>query len=164
MESSPEQMVSSRTSSADEGDSAASDERHVGPASPKRYRVTNLSMGPASMIGSIITEQLIKWTLLSVHITTIRVLASHYLRSQGIPIPYGRRLFPSPYLRNIGLRSIGITLSRLALCSALEVAFKLSLWGCQWALTVFVGKTWFSWGKLEASDHENPDSGTTEAE
>lgn len=165
MEAFPEQNAPSLTSSTDEVDSPTSPERRVASphlieaVSPMCYRVTSLAKGPTDMLRLITQEQLVRWTLLPIQIVVIRLIASHYLRSQGKRVLYPNRLLFVGMHRQ-GLRSIGIMLSRVALCSALEVAFKLGLWGCQWAVTRFVGRKWFSWGKEETSGYKSPDSRT----
>ncbi|ORY12148.1 hypothetical protein BCR34DRAFT_624494 [Clohesyomyces aquaticus] len=121
---------------------------------PAYHRVTQLSTEPAQMIGSVFKTQIIGWATLPLRLVVLRLIASHYVANNQRPgyptsgtLPY-RGLTLLSGLRNLSVQSVGLLLSRLALCGALEVAIDLSLWGCQWVAVTQVGKRLFNWGTL----------------
>jgi hypothetical protein len=100
------------------------------------------------MIGAIVKSQLVGWAVLPFKLVVLRLVASHYLARQkdhGVAL---RFVEPFPNLNDLSLRSIGIGMSRVALCSALELAIDLSLWSAQYLAVTTVGKTVFDWGAL----------------
>jgi hypothetical protein len=118
------------------------------------HRVTQLSTEPAQMIGAICKAQVVGWAVLPFKLVTFRLIASHYLsrfdsQSTGsIDMPLYRVLSPLAELRDLSWTSCGLMLSRLALCSALEVAIDLALWQIQWSTVTHIGKKSFGWGAL----------------
>ena len=126
----------------------ASRNTHHRASPPSHHRVTQLSTEPSQMIGAIVKSQLVGWAVLPFNLVLLRLVASHYLASQknhGVAL---RFVEPFPNLNDISLRSIGIGMSRVALCSALELAIDLSLWSVQYLAVTTVGKTVFDWGAL----------------
>jgi hypothetical protein len=126
----------------------ASRNTHSRASPPSHHRVTQLSTEPSQMIGAIVKSQLVGWAVLPFKLVVLRLVASHYLASQrdrGVAL---RFVEPFPYLSDLSLRSIGIGMSRVALCAALELAVDLSLWSVQYLAVTTVGKTIFDWGAL----------------
>lgn len=120
--------------------------RRVSP--PSHHRVTQLSTEPSQMIGAIVKSQLVGWAVLPFKLVVLRLVASHFLASQkdhGLAL---RFVEPFPSFNDLSLRSIGVGMSRVALCSALELAIDLSLWSAQYMAVTTVGKTIFDWGAL----------------
>jgi hypothetical protein len=126
----------------------ASRNTHSRASPPSHHRVTQLSTEPSQMIGAIVKSQLVGWAVLPFKLVVLRLVAFHYLASQkdhGVAL---RFVEPFPNLNDLSLRSIGIGMSRVALCSALELAIDLSLWSVQYLAVTTVGKTIFDWGAL----------------
>ena len=115
---------------------------------PSHHRVTQLSTEPSQMIGAIVKSQLVGWAVVPFKLVVLRLVASHYLAGQKGHGAALRFVEPFPNLNDISLRSIGIGMSRVALCSALELAIDLSLWSVQYLAVTTVGKTVFDWGAL----------------
>lgn len=119
------------------------------------HHVTRLSTEPATMLGEALRMQIVSWAILPLKLITLRLIASHYYTNR----PYGVAVSDMKPMR-IGmlglrsgldrpsLRSIGIFLSRVALCGAMEVAVDLAIWGCQWAVITWTGKRFYGWGSL----------------
>lgn len=126
----------------------ASRNTHSRASPPSHHRVTQLSTEPSQMIGAIVKSQLVGWAVLPFKLVVLRLVASHYLASQKNHGAALRFVEPFPILSDISLRSIGIGMSRVALCSALELAIDLSLWSAQYLAVTTVGKTVFDWGAL----------------
>ncbi|KAF3005907.1 hypothetical protein E8E13_009606 [Curvularia kusanoi] len=115
---------------------------------PSRHRVTQLSTEPSQMIGAIVKAQLVGLAVLPFKLVVLRLVASHYLKNRRDHGFASRFVEPFPDLSDLSLRSIGIGMSRVALCSALELVIDLSLWSAQYLAVVTVGKKVFDWGAL----------------
>ncbi|KAF1929566.1 uncharacterized protein M421DRAFT_419361 [Didymella exigua CBS 183.55] len=123
-------------------------QRNDGLATRPHHRVTQLSTEPSQMIGAIVKAQLVGITVLPFKLVVLRLVASHYLASQdhGGTIPRFVESFPNP--SDMSLRSLGIGISRVALCAAFELAIDLSLWSAQYLAVTTAGKSIFGWGAL----------------
>lgn len=150
----PPRVISSHSEILDVQPTSSSHHQHASrnthhrASPPSHHRVTQLSTEPSQMIGAIVKSQLVGWAVLPFNLVLLRLVASHYLASQknhGVAL---RFVEPFPNLNDISLRSIGIGMSRVALCSALELAIDLSLWSVQYLAVTTVGKTVFDWGAL----------------
>lgn len=115
--------------------------------SPPQHRVSELSLISSRMVGLIVKSQLIGLAMLPVKIVGLRLIASHYLASQS-DLASPRAVTPLPDLQDLTWRSVGIQLSRVALCHVLELAVDLGLWGLQYAISLNIGKRHFDWGAL----------------
>ncbi|OCK74708.1 hypothetical protein K432DRAFT_363251 [Lepidopterella palustris CBS 459.81] len=118
------------------------------------HRVTQLSLEPGQMLGTILKNQMVTWLTLPLRIASVQMVALQFLRSdpRGLVI-LGRTppLLFNLWSRNssrLGLRAAGILSGKLALCGVVEVALDLTLWGCQWIFVTWVGKRFFGWGRL----------------
>jgi hypothetical protein len=112
------------------------------------HRVTQLSCEPAQMISAIVRAQLLGLAILPIKMLTLRSIASHYLATQGRYAGPDRIVCPLPFFNNLSWQTIGIQLSRVALCGSLEVAIDLSLWGLQYVAITRFGESIFGWGTL----------------
>ncbi|KAH7077114.1 hypothetical protein FB567DRAFT_563238 [Paraphoma chrysanthemicola] len=112
------------------------------------HRVTVLSMESAQMISSIVKAQLVGLAVLPLKFIMLRLVASHFIHRNGDARSLSRVVLPLPDLGDLSWRSIGTQLSRLLLCSGLEVTIDLALWSVQHAITLSLGKNWFDWGEL----------------
>lgn len=117
-------------------------------ASGPHHRVTQLSTEPSQMIGATVKAQLVGLAVLPFKLVVLRLVASHYLASQTHTGSTLRLVEPLPMVSDLGLRSISTSLSRVALCGALELAIDLSLWSMQYVAVTTVGKNLFGWGML----------------
>jgi hypothetical protein len=111
------------------------------------HRVTQLSLEPAQLLGSIVRAQLIGLAMLPIRMVTLRMIASHYLASHGGYVgPH--RVVRSLNLNHLSLQSITVQISHIALCGALEFCIDLGLWGLQYVGITQLGKAVFGWGTL----------------
>jgi hypothetical protein len=127
---------------------ATSQNNSYQPACRPHHRVTQLSTEPSQMIGAIVKAQLVGLAVLPFKLVVLRLIASHYLASQKHNGVTPRFVESFPALGDLSLRSIGIGVSRVALCGALELAIDLSLWSMQYLAVTTVGKRLFGWGTL----------------
>jgi hypothetical protein len=111
------------------------------------HRVTQLSLEPAQLLGSIVRGHVIALAMLPIRIVTLRMIASHYLASQG-GYAGPHRIVSSLNLNELNWQCITVQLSRIALCGALEFGIDLSLWGLQYVGITQLGKAVFGWGAL----------------
>ncbi|KAF3052939.1 hypothetical protein E8E11_002335 [Didymella keratinophila] len=116
--------------------------------SRRHHRVTQLSTEPSQMIGAIVKAQLVGLAVLPFKLVVVRLVASHYLANQDQSGSIPRFVEPFPSLSGMSLRSLGIGMSRVALCAAFELAIDLGLWSAQYLAIVTVGKSVFGWGTL----------------
>ena len=114
----------------------------------QHHRVTQLSTEPSQMIGAMVKAQLVGLAVLPFKLVVLRLVASHYLASQDHSGSIPRFVEPFPSLGGMSLRSLGIGMSRVALCAAFELAIDLSLWSAQYLAVVTTGKNMFGWGTL----------------
>lgn len=150
----PPQVISSHTeildaqSGSPSRSNVASQRNNRLASTQRHHRVTQLSTEPSQMIGAIVKAQLVVLAVLPFKLVVLRLVASHYLASQGHSgiIPRYVETFPSP--DDISLRSLGIGLSRVGLCAAFELAIDLSLWSVQYLAVTTTGKSKFGWGAL----------------
>lgn len=112
------------------------------------HRVTQLSTEPSQMIGAIVKAQLVGLAVLPFKLVVLRLVATHYLASQQETGFVSRFVEPFPNINDLSFRSIGIGMSRVALCSALELAIDLGLWSAQYMAVTTAGKNIFGWGTL----------------
>lgn len=149
----PPRVISSRTEAADaiapSQDSQLPHSRHdtLSSTNLPYYRVSELSLQSSRMLSTIVKAQLVGMAMLPVKAVVLRLIASHYLASHG-NTGSPRAVIPLLNLNDLSWRSVGVQLSRLALCNALETAIGLSVWGLQYALSVSIGKRQFGWGTL----------------
>lgn len=114
----------------------------------RHHRVTQLSTEPSQMIGAIVKAQLVGLAVLPFKLVVLRLVASHYLASRDHSGSIPRFVEPFPSSSGMSLRSLGIGMSRVALCAAFELAIDLSLWSAQYLAVVTTGKKIFDWGTL----------------
>lgn len=112
-----------------------------------QHRVSQLSSLPAETISGIVKTHLVGIAVLPLRLVVMRLIASHYLAGAGMP-GSARPALPLPRLWDLSLRSIVISVSRLALSSAMHVTIDLSVWGVQYILALNLGKSLFGWGDL----------------
>jgi hypothetical protein len=112
-----------------------------------RHRVSQLSLEASDKISAIVKTQLVGLAVLPLRFVALRLVASHYIASHG-ESGHSRVVVPWPGLKELSWRSIGVQISRVALCSLLHLAIDLSLWGIQHAISLNVGKNLFEWGSL----------------
>jgi hypothetical protein len=115
---------------------------------PSYHRVTQLSREPAQMISQIVRAQLVGLAMLPIRMVTLRTIASHYLATQGWYGGPHRIVSPLGLFNNFSWPTIGVQLSRVALCGALELAIDLGLWGLQYCAITKFGNDLFGWGTL----------------
>lgn len=115
------------------------------PFKASKHRVTQLSIEPAQMIGAMVKAQLLGLALLPLKMITLRMVASHYLCNQKSG--HLRPIRPLFCIEELSWRSVGIQVSRIALCSTLELSVDLALWGVQYVAITQVGRK-FGWGGL----------------
>ncbi|KAL5121821.1 hypothetical protein ACEQ8H_000036 [Pleosporales sp. CAS-2024a] len=120
---------------------------HVGGNGP-HHRVSHLSLEPSDKISAILKAQVVGFVVLPLRLVALRLVASHYLRGQGGGVDGGGAVVALPGFTRMSLRSIGVQVSRVALCSMFGSAVDLSLWVAQYAACVYVGKQVFGWGSL----------------
>ncbi|KAF2683534.1 hypothetical protein K458DRAFT_390149 [Lentithecium fluviatile CBS 122367] len=149
----PPHILSSRSELAQSG--PITSHRDIDPSTPGRtvemlpfHRVTQLSTEPAQMIGAIVKAQLVSWVTLPLKIVTLRLIASHYLAGRHGYVGSRRVLQPFPTTSDLDWPSIGVQVSRIALCGALELVIDLCLWGVQYLAVAYTGANTFSWGTL----------------
>jgi hypothetical protein len=118
------------------------------PARRTHHRVTQLSTEPAQMIGAIVKAQLVGLAVLPFKFVVLRLVASHYLAGQVHNGYTPRFVEPFPTLSDLSLRSIGLGISRVALCGVSELAIDFSLWSVQYLSVTTVGQRFFGWGAL----------------
>jgi hypothetical protein len=149
----PPRILSTHTDVAEASgslqDDAAAESRNRARSTGHVYhRVTQLSCEPAQMVSAIVRAQLVGLAMLPFRMVTLRMIASHYLASQG------RYAGSSRIVSRLGLdgdtswRNLGGQLSRVALCGALELAIDLGLWGLQYLAITKFGQSIFGWGTL----------------
>ncbi len=141
------EITESPISSPNHRDDALQDNTNP-PSSRSYHRITNLSSEPAQMISAIVKAQLIGVVILPMKLIVLQRIATHYLTSHegnGVKV---QSMIPLPNLRDLTWRSLGILMSRVALCNALEFAIDLSLWSLQYKAITLVGQSVFAWGML----------------
>lgn len=118
------------------------------PGTMPYHRVTQLSSEPSSMLGAICKSQIVGIVSLPLKLVTLRLVASHYLAGQhGSCASRGvYDVFSIP--SQLDWKHTGALMSRLALCSMLELAIDLGLWGCQYLTVSWLGVRAFDWGTL----------------
>jgi hypothetical protein len=133
-------------------DAMAPFENHQDEALPRgdrtHHRVSQLSLESSEKISAIVKTQLTGLALLPFKVIMLRLVASHYLARSGGDANTSRIVVPMPRLRDLTWRSVGVQVSRLALCSALQVAIDLGIWGVQYVISLNIGKGFFGWGTL----------------
>lgn len=150
----PPRVISSHTEVLDVQPSSArhnpftSRAHHRQSASRPHHRVTQLSTEPSQMVGAIVKAQLVGLAVLPFKLVVLRLIASHYLASQAQNGVIPRFVEPFPNIHDSTFQSIGIGISRLAICGTFELAIDLSLWSVQYLAVTTVGKRLFGWGNL----------------
>jgi hypothetical protein len=112
------------------------------------HRVSQLSLESSEKISAIVKAQLTGLAVLPFKLVILRLVASHYLARRSGDANTSRIVSPLPGFGELSWRSVGIQVSRLALCSVLQVAIDLGIWGIQHAICVKVGRGLFGWGTL----------------
>jgi hypothetical protein len=112
-----------------------------------QHRVSELSLESSRMASAIVKSQLLGLAMLPVKFVVLRLVVQHYYAGNSDP-RLSRAVIPLPTLKDLSWRSVGIQLSRLALCNALEIAVNLVLWGIQYGVTLNIGISRFGWGDL----------------
>lgn len=150
----PPHVISSQTELADSGPSTPGQDDVVSATPTQKagvaphHRVTQLSLEPAQMIGAICKTQIVGWVSLPLKMVTLRLVASHYLASRpdhAIPVGAFRTLLVPG---DLTWSSLGVHLSRLALCGMTELAIDFVLWGIQYWTVTWFGTRAFDWGAL----------------
>lgn len=150
----PPRILSSHTEVAEEIDSsparraAVSRAEAPGSRSQPYHRVTQLSSEPAQMVSSIVKAQLISLAMIPFKVVTLRLIATHYMAGQGGHADPSLVIRPLFDLDNLSWQSVGVQVSRVALCGALELSIDLGLWGLQYLTITKFGKKVFGWGTL----------------
>ncbi|CAE7178125.1 hypothetical protein P3342_002029 [Pyrenophora teres f. teres] len=112
------------------------------------HRVTQLSCEPAQMISAMVRAQIVGLAMLPIRMVTLRMIALHYIAGRG------RYTGPHGAVGTVGFpgrfswQEVGVQLSRVALCGALEVTIDLGLWGLQYLAITKFGQSLFGWGTL----------------
>ncbi|EDU45303.1 predicted protein [Pyrenophora tritici-repentis Pt-1C-BFP] len=112
------------------------------------HRVTRLSCEPAQMIGAIMRAQIVGLAMLPVRMVTMRMIALHYLAGEGRYTGPHRAVSTVGFPGSFSWQEVGVQLSRVALCGALEVTIDLGLWGLQYLAITKFGQSLFGWGSL----------------
>lgn len=118
------------------------------PGTRPHHQVTQLSTEPSQMIGAIVKSQIVGLAVLPLKLVILRLIASHYLTRQGGVAGPLRTVMPLVGFWDLSWRTIGIHVSRTALCGALELSIDLTLWGLQYLAVTTMGKKFFGWGVL----------------
>lgn len=112
------------------------------------HRVTQLSCEPAQMISAMVRAQLVGLAMLPIRMVTLRMIALHYLAGQGRYTGSQRAVSAVGFPSSFSWQGVGVQLSRVALCGALEVTIDLGLWGLQYLAITKFGQSLFGWGAL----------------
>ncbi|KAF1965038.1 hypothetical protein BU23DRAFT_490949 [Bimuria novae-zelandiae CBS 107.79] len=150
----PPQVLSSHTEIAGSGPPTPIQHNMVS-AVPMRtsgvlpyHRVSQLSLEPSSMIGSICRAQITRLVSLPLKLVALRLVASHHLAGRaehaGSRSVYNAFALPT----DLRWKSVGVFVSRLALCSMLELALDLGLWVYEYWAVSWLGTRAFDWGAL----------------
>lgn len=110
------------------------------------HRVTHLSLEASDKISVILKTHLVGFVVLPFKLVALRLVASHYLHGGGADL--SRVAVPLPRLSELSWRSIGVQVSRLALCQVLQLVIDLGLWGVQYTVSLNIGQGLFGWGTL----------------
>ncbi|PSN64909.1 hypothetical protein BS50DRAFT_497172 [Corynespora cassiicola Philippines] len=105
------------------------------------HRVTMLSMEPARMIGKICKMQIVGLAALPFRTIRLQLTAAHFLARHGGTASVSM-------LQDSSMQAVTTVLSRVALCTAVELAIDLGVWGCQYLFVTWVGKQSYGWGAL----------------
>jgi len=145
----PQHILSAHTEVADALASSQTQRDYaLAPRGRPHHRVSHLSLEASDKISHILKSHLVGLAVLPFKIVALRLVASHYLAGNGRDANLSRVVVPLPRFHELSWRSVGIQASRLALCGMLHLAVDLSLWGVQYAASVYVGKNLFGWGTL----------------
>ena len=113
------------------------------------HRVTQLSSEPAQMISAMVRAQVVGLAMLPIRMVTLRMIALHYLAGQGRYTGGSQRAVSAVgFSSGFSWQGIGVQLSRVALCGALEISVDLGLWGLQHLTITKFGRSLFGWGAL----------------
>ncbi|KNG49257.1 small nucleolar ribonucleoprotein complex subunit [Stemphylium lycopersici] len=112
------------------------------------HRVTQLSCEPAQMISAMVRAQLVGLAMLPVRLVTLRMIASHYLASQGRLAGPLRIVSSLDLSTDLSWHDMSTQFSRVALCGGLEMTIDLGLWGLQYLAITKFGRRLFGWGAL----------------
>lgn len=118
------------------------------PGDGASHRVTQLSIALALMVGAITEAQLIGLALAPLHIITCRLVAAHHRGSSQAQavLPHSFRTLLDT--NDLSWQGIGTYVSRIALCTAMELAIDLGIWGLQYFAVTNVGQGLYGWGAL----------------
>jgi hypothetical protein len=115
------------------------------------HRVTQLSTEPSQMIGAVVKAQLVGLAVLPFKLVVLRLVACHYQQAAGGAGGAGGMRVVLGMIGGMdewSWQSVGLQVSRVALCSALELAIDLSMWSVQYWAVARVGSSLFGWGRL----------------
>jgi hypothetical protein len=145
----PQHILSAHTEVAD---ALASSQNQRDNALARRHRphhrVSHLSLEASDKISVILKTHLVGLAVLPLKLVALRLVASHYLFSHGGDANPSRVVVPLARFNELSWSSIGVQVSRLALCSMLHLAVDLGLWGAQYATSLYIGTSLFGWGTL----------------
>lgn len=147
----PPRVLSAHTnvlSSPQERQVEPSRETGLAPNNRPYHRVSILSTGPSTWAGTITVVHFVTIATIPMRMIILRLIASHYLAGQGGRFNSQRLVGPLFSMKDLSWRSVGVQVSRIALCSGLQVAIDIALWGLQYVTTVKIGKGLFGWGTL----------------
>jgi hypothetical protein len=143
----PPHILSTHTEVADVlGSSQTQQDGALGQRNRPHHRVTHLSLEASDKISVILKTHLVGFAVLPFKLVALRLVASHYLHGGGAES--SRVAVPLPRFSELSWRSIGVQVSRLALCQALQLAIDLGIWSVQYAASLNIGLALFGWGNL----------------
>lgn len=151
----PPRILSSHTEAADgsgslhQGGPTVHHEASSSSSARRPYhRVTRLSSEPAQMISAVVKAQLVGLAILPLRLVALRLVASHFLAGQEGQTSALRTVRLLPSINDLSWRTVGLQISRVALCNALDLAIDLGLWGVQYFTITNIGRRVFGWGTL----------------
>jgi hypothetical protein len=153
----PPRILSTHTQVAGEGSryhDGVAWQNDEGARAPRAFhRVTQLSTEPSQMIGAVVKAQLVGLAVLPFKLVVLRLVACHYHAGgqQRAAAGAGGMRVALGMIGGIdewSWQSVGLQVSRVALCSALELAIDLSMWSVQYWAVARVGSSLFGWGRL----------------
>lgn len=100
------------------------------------------------MISAMVRAQLVGLAMLPVRLVTLRMIASHYLASQGRLAGPLRIVSSLDLSSDLSWHDMSTQFSRVALCGGLEMTIDLGLWGLQYLAITKFGRRLFGWGAL----------------
>lgn len=114
----------------------------------KCQRVTHLSATPASSLGMTVDFHIAGFVLIPVKFVMLRLITSHFLSTHGNHIDRSSGMRLLPRLADLSWRSVGVQVTRIALCHMLDFTIGLGVWGLQYVAITKLGISSFGWGSL----------------